>query len=198
MKLSRGWGTRFCGWVELCLAEEGEVPGEELGAEEGGGQASEGEEAAEGEAGFAVGAATEEHESDGVERAGQHSEKEREQSGAQTEEGGDHGQHLHIAEAHAVTMAQKAVEGADDPEEKRGGEDGKDAEEQDAFGAGEYDLAAIHGEQEGADGAEQEADGGTAESEFVREEPGLPIHDEQADGEEAEGRTVDGSEREAE
>ena len=145
---------------------------------------------------------------DGVEAADDYPDEECEHRGPEAEERGDHGEQLHVSEAQAFTMANGFVECSDEDEDECGADDRGEAAEDETLCAGEEHVA-VCGEGAGARHAEivarrevdvfcargkedrlradqQEADDDAGEGEGVGEDVGLPVHDEQADEEEAE------------
>ena len=97
--------------------EEGTVPGEDGIAENRDEEAGEAEKAAEGEAGGGTGAAGGD-EGDAEHGSEHDAEEEGENGGPEAEEGGDHGEHLDVAEAEAVALAEGFVGPADEQEDE--------------------------------------------------------------------------------
>ena len=109
-------------------------------------------------------------------------------------------------QAHALAVTQGPVEPADEQKDECGGADSDDAAEDQVFRAGEEDVAVVGdaagagegdvvvaeddlifggSEEGGSDEDKEEADGDAGEGEGVGEEKGLPVHDHEADEEEA-------------
>ncbi len=148
-----------------------------------------------------------EQQDDSVEAGDQDSDEEGEDRWPEAEKGGDHGEEFYVAHAHAFAVAERFVEPADDQEDERGSDDGGDAAEDEALGAGEEDVAVIGdasgtceveavfgeedlvfggAEEDGLRADEEEGDGDAGQGEGVGEGEGLPVDDHQADQEEAE------------
>ena len=127
-------------------------------------------------------------------------------AGSEAEKGRDHGEELHVAEAHALAVTERLVDPADGEQEQRSGDDGQEAAEDEVLGAGKKDVALVAAgtgavdvdaavkqkllfagtEEDGMGADEKKAEEHSGKRESVGKEMVLPVDDEQREEEEAE------------